>query len=142
MGWFERIEELADLVAGARNCDVFLYFGDVSETGAQDILTECRKSARSEAAFLVLGTFGGDPDGGYQIARTLQRHYRKLTVFVPGRCKSAGTLVCVGAHELVMGNCAELGPLDMQLRNRNEIKRQDSGLDFARTFDFLQERAN
>ena len=61
-------------------------------------------------------TNGGSVDAAYRIAVALQGRYQKrFRVFVPGMCKSAGTLIAVGAHELVMSEHGELGPLDVQL---------------------------
>ncbi len=47
-------------------------------------------------------TEGGDADPAYRIARCLQDHYDRFSLFVSGYCKSAGTLVALGAHELQM----------------------------------------
>ena len=45
-----------------------------------------------------------------------------------GYCKSAGTLVALGAHELVIGDCGELGPLDVQMSKEDELGATRSGL--------------
>jgi ATP-dependent protease ClpP protease subunit len=49
---------------------------------------------------MILVTSGGDPDVAYRIARCVQNHYKKFTVCVSGICKSAGTLLVLGANEL------------------------------------------
>jgi hypothetical protein len=43
-------------------------------------------------------------------------------------CKSAGTLIAVGADELIMSDFAELGPLDVQLPEKDELAKISSGL--------------
>ena len=45
-----------------------------------------------------------------------------------GLCKSAGTLIALGADTLVMTDRAELGPLDTQVGVRDEFGEQQSGL--------------
>ena len=42
--------------------------------------------------------------------------YLRLT-----HCKSAGTLLALGADEIIMSNLSELGPLDIQLPDRDYI---------------------
>jgi hypothetical protein len=46
-----------------------------------------------------------------------------------GPCKSAGTLVALGADEIVMSDVGELGPLDVQTRKPDELMQVNSGLD-------------
>ena len=98
-------------------------------------------SERRTKVLLVLATLGGDADAAYRIARFLRRSYEHFTVFVPSLCKSAGTLLCVGAHEIVMSETGELGPLDVQVRNPEELADYGSGLDMPRAFSFLQQQA-
>jgi ClpP class serine protease len=40
---------------------------------------------------------------------------------VSGYCKSAGTLIALGANELAFGEHGELGPLDVQIAKRDEV---------------------
>jgi Serine dehydrogenase proteinase len=79
---------------------------------------------------VFLTTFGGDPDGGYRIARCLRHHYPEhLRVAVSSWCKSAGTLVAIAANELGIGDFGELGPLDIQVHKGSELQERSSGLD-------------
>ncbi len=70
----------------------------------------------------------GDPDAAYLAAKKLQSCYERFHFFVSGICKSAGTLVALGANELVFSEYGELGPLDVQIPKRDEIGIQESGL--------------
>lgn len=83
----------------------------------------------SSACTLFLATHGGQPDGGYRIARCLRHHYAHLRVVVSGECKSAGTLIAIAADELAIGDLGELGPLDIQVRKDSELEESGSGLD-------------
>lgn len=64
---------------------------------------------------LVLHTPGGLVLASTQIARAIQRHKGKVTVFVPHYAMSGGTLIALAADEIVMCEHAVLGPVDPQL---------------------------
>jgi ClpP class serine protease len=64
---------------------------------------------------LVLHTPGGLVLASYQIARALNRHRGKVTVFVPYYAMSGGTLIALAADEIVMSEHALLGPTDPQI---------------------------
>lgn len=90
---------------------------------------------------MILVTGGGDPDAAYRIARCLQNHYTKFTVCVSGICKSAGTLLLLGAHELAFAENGELGPLDIQLAKKDDLFGQESGLTVMTALTALHENA-
>jgi ClpP class serine protease len=64
---------------------------------------------------LVLHTPGGLVLASYQIARTINRRKGRVTVFVPHYAMSGGTLIALGADEIVMSDHAMLGPVDPQI---------------------------
>jgi len=64
---------------------------------------------------LILHTPGGLVLAAEQIARALQKHQAKVTVFVPHYAMSGGTLIALAADEIVMDENAVLGPVDPQL---------------------------
>lgn len=64
---------------------------------------------------LVLHTPGGLVLASLQIARAIHQHKGKVTVFVPHYAMSGGTLIALGAEEIVMCEHAVLGPVDPQL---------------------------
>ncbi|HHW45101.1 MAG TPA: hypothetical protein GXX25_15100, partial [Desulfotomaculum sp.] len=64
---------------------------------------------------LVLHTPGGLVLAAEQIARALQKHKAKVTVFVPHYAMSGGTMIALAADEIVMDENAVLGPVDPQL---------------------------
>jgi len=90
---------------------------------------------------LFLTTEGGSPDAAFRIMRCLQSKYDRVTVVVSGWCKSAGTLMCIGAHELLIGEFGEMGPLDVQIVKADEMDEQKSGLVAEAAFDKLQDEA-
>jgi ClpP class serine protease len=64
---------------------------------------------------LVLHTPGGLVLASLQIARAINMHPGKVTVFVPHHAMSGGTLIALAADEIVMSHHAVLGPVDPQL---------------------------
>lgn len=64
---------------------------------------------------LVLHTPGGLVLASEQIARALQKHPAKVTVFVPHYAMSGGTMIALAADEIIMDDNAVLGPVDPQL---------------------------
>jgi hypothetical protein len=65
---------------------------------------------------LLLNTPGGDGEVAVRFVRSMQSRCRKLTVIVPDVAKSAGTLLALGAHTILMGPASDLGPVDPQLQ--------------------------
>lgn len=126
----------------ATDCDVFAYVGPV-DRGGYEQLCDALKGERRLHCLLVLCTFGGDPNAGYRIARALSHNYPKgnIRVLVPDYCKSAGTLICIGAHELIISDKGELGPLDIQVQKPDEMFQRGSGLDIIRGLQYLQDAA-
>src|SRR4051794_38228194 len=70
---------------------------------------------RGERLDLVLSTYGGSVTSTRQIALLLREFTDRLTILVPQRARSAGTLLCLAADELVLSPFAELGPLDANM---------------------------
>src|SRR5690606_4013408 len=64
---------------------------------------------------IVLHTPGGLVLAATQIARAIQGHKGKVTVFVPHYAMSGGTLLALAADEIVMCEHSVLGPVDPQL---------------------------
>jgi hypothetical protein len=63
---------------------------------------------------LLLETPGGDGETAIRIVRSAQARCRELTVIVPNQAKSAGTILLMGAHHILMGPTSDLGPVDPQ----------------------------
>jgi hypothetical protein len=136
-------KETAERVAEALDADVYLYNGRIERRYDGQLFEHVRKwSPRRPNVFFVLVTGGGDADAAYRMARCLQTYYRRVIVFVPGFCKSAGSLVLIGAHEIVMSDQGEFGPLDVQMQKTDELFELSSGLTVIEAIRFLEERAH
>ncbi|MDD2553576.1 MAG: hypothetical protein PHP51_03260 [Desulfotomaculaceae bacterium] len=66
---------------------------------------------------LILYTRGGDVLTPWRLVHLIREYTDKFCVLIPFRCYSAGTLLCLGADELVMSKMAELGPIDPSVVN-------------------------
>ncbi len=138
-----KVRENAGRLADNLKADVLLYNGDFDPVNAPDemLLDMCAGRSKRDNVLLVLITNGGDADTAYRVARCLQRAYEGFYALVPGWCKSAGTLVVMGADEIIMTEHGQLGPLDVQLNKPDELFESTSGLDTIQAMNFLKSRA-
>jgi len=130
---------LVEQIAAQYGADVFYYAGPISREGYELVTQCCMTHAPKKNACLFLATYGGDADAAYRIARALRHNYEKLHIFIPRECKSAGTLLLVGATTLIISDRGELGPLDVQLSKPDEIFERSSGLDIMQSLRVLRE---
>ncbi|MCL6634147.1 MAG: hypothetical protein K6T29_00030 [Peptococcaceae bacterium] len=79
---------------------------------------------------LFLYTRGGDVLTPWRLVHLIREYTPRFAVLVPFRCYSAGTLLCLGADEIVMGKMGELGPIDPSVVNA--FNPQDPGNPAAR----------
>jgi hypothetical protein len=129
-------------LSAAMATDFIVYTGEITRQGYEQLSDVCRDQKRYSKAILMLSTVGGDPHAGYRIARALGHHYPDgFSVMIPGLCKSAGTLICLGAKQLIMGDRSELGPLDVQIRKKDELFELGSGLDTIQALSYMQSQA-
>lgn len=94
-----------------------------------------------DKALLYLTTYGGDAKVAYRICRYLQKRYASFSVYIHTFCKSAGTLLALGADEIIMSDFAEMGPLDVQLLKIDEVGEMSSGLTINQALSSLQNEA-
>jgi len=89
---------------------------------------------------ILIHSPGGHADKAYRMARYFRAHCKRLNVLIPKMAKSAATILCLNADSIFMGEFAELGPIDAQLRDEVE-KGQDyfSPLDEFKAVEFLRE---
>jgi len=120
--------------------DIFLYNAPISEDGFAQLVeavSATNPTTENKNCILILVTYGGLANSAYQIARLMQTTYEKFFIFTPSVCKSAGTIIALGAHEIIMDVFSELGPLDVQLLDKDEIGNRKSGLLTRSAFEAL-----
>lgn len=126
----EKVGQVISTVAEERNADIFLLAGDLTDEVGHRFIDTCPTLSNAQNCILFLTTRGGSMDAAYRITRCVKNRYPAgdFMLVVDGLCKSAGTLIALGADTLVMTDRAELGPLDTQVRVRDEFGEQQSGL--------------
>ena len=133
----------ASIISGNMDADVIFYNGPISEPFDHRFIEACAGRVRRDNVILVLVTDGGSADSAFKMAAWLQNHYQRFTLYITGRCKSAGTLIAMGARDLVMSdNHGELGPLDVQMFAPEEPGGRRSGLTFSNALIKLDEEAS
>ncbi len=78
-------------------------------------LHDAIRGRKFEELDLVIHSGGGIAHSAYQVIELLRIHTKQLNACVPFWAKSAATLLCMGADRIVVGEHAELGPLDVQM---------------------------
>ncbi len=121
--------------------DTFIYNGAIERERDLEFIEMVAAKRTGTTVNLVLVTGGGNPDAAFKISRYLQSKYERFTVTVSGLCKSAGTLLALGAHEIVFAPYGELGPLDVQMLKVDNIAGMESGLNISEAFQSLELRA-
>lgn len=64
---------------------------------------------------LLVVSNGGDPNVAWRIMTLLRERVTHVSVLLPQAAYSAATLLALGADEIVMHPCANLGPVDPQI---------------------------
>src|SRR5437879_1432240 len=82
---------------------------------SEDVLRAIQMTDDDVPLDIILHTPGGLVLAALQIARAVRDHKAKVTAFVPHYAMSGGTLIALGADEIVMSPHAVLGPVDPQL---------------------------
>ena len=83
--------------------------------GAQTIIAAIKETPDDMPIDLVIHTPGGLVLAAMQIARAVEAHKAKVTVYVPVYAMSGGTLIALAADEIVLGEFSVLGPIDPQI---------------------------
>ena len=82
---------------------------------AEKVLNAIGTTPPEQPIDVILHTPGGLAIAALQIGRALRAHPGRVTVFVPHFAMSGGTLLALGADEIVMSEFAMLGPIDPQI---------------------------
>lgn len=138
----ERIVDKLRKAAASIDADVYIYNGGIETPRDLACIEEISTSRNKPRARLFLTTGGGSPDAAYKMTRYFQEKYEHFTVVISGQCKSAGTLIAVGAHELAFSPYGELGPLDIQLSKVDKFDGLQSGLTIQDSLNTLEARAS
>ena len=135
----------AKTFAHKNNTFVFFYNGPIDDRGFNKLVRACedalRKSPQTKErnrVLLILVTQGGDPHAAYRCARYLWHHFRGYQILIPGWCKSAGTLLAMGADEIYITEFGEIGPIDLQILDK-DADFMDSSATLLAALDAIRE---
>lgn len=84
---------------------------------SEEVIRAIHMTAPDQPLDLILHTPGGLVLAALQIARAINNHPAKVTVFVPHMAMSGGTLVALAADQIVLCPHSVLGPIDPQIKN-------------------------
>ncbi len=135
------LQALAARLGQLRQADILIYSGELARPGDGDVALRRHDRSGRPNCLLLLSTLGGSADAAYRLARTLNRQYRRLTVFVDDYCKGAGMLLVLAADELVISDFGELGPLDLASQHASIPGRGESGLALMHSMEALRSEA-
>jgi len=94
---------------------VFAIWGDIDLRLFEIALAFAKKNKGIKKLNLIIQSDGGDAHVGFMSAKVLQSCCENMTAYIPRWAKSASTLICLAAHEIVLSLGAQIGPLDTQV---------------------------
>jgi hypothetical protein len=134
----DEYDRIASSLCEKHDADIMLFSGQISDATVDKAVHLVRgREPRRSNVLLLLTTYGGNPHAAYRLARFLQRAYDEFKLLVLGSCKSAGTLVAIGADRIIMSDFGELGPLDVQTSKEDDLLYHRSGLDLRQALDSI-----
>ena len=142
--FIERVRQAALEVCRERDADLLVLAGGIDFMEGMTIEQKVRAAKeRAKNIVFLLTTPGGSADVAYRLTRCIQRAYRSdndctFYLFVDSFCKSAGTLIALGANTLIMSDGAEFGPLDVQISKQDEFEERTSGLTPMQALTYLR----
>jgi serine dehydrogenase proteinase len=111
-----RIDQLIQALEQARGRRAIIYWlppvARIADAVVMPLHDQITAIGRQDRLDLVLFTVGGDTEVPWRIISLLREYCTHLGVVVPYRCHSAGTVVAMGANEIVMTPMSVLGPID------------------------------
>ncbi len=105
-------------------------------------VASCMGDREFEKLDLLIQSSGGDIHAAYQLLSFLRSRSEHLSACVPRYARSAATLLCIGADEIVLDDLAALGPLDAQVYEGMDEQRRAryaSALSASKTVDLVRD---
>lgn len=120
----------------------------VSESVSASLYDQLETLGKQKSIDLVLYTRGGDTEAPWRIVSLIREYCDRFSVLVPHRAHSAGTLIAMGADEIVMSTLGVLGPIDpsrthplLPRRDNAEQAEPVSVQDMRHAMQFIMETA-
>jgi membrane-bound ClpP family serine protease len=118
-----QLDELANAIEGKLNADVMAIVGPIYD-GADDQVRQAieARDDKRKALAVVLDTGGGVIEVVERMVRTIRYHYPKdVTMIIPGRAMSAGTVFAMSGDRIMMDYFSCLGPIDPQVARDDKL---------------------
>jgi hypothetical protein len=96
-------------------------YSAINETVRRGFFSERTYLSQGAQVVLLIDSLGGSAKSAFQLAKFFRNYSDRFVALVPRTAKSAATLLALGADEIILGNAGELGPVDAQVRERNEF---------------------
>ena len=144
MSSLNEVQKVADALAKNLDADILLFNAPLQRGVDRKIISLCASRKKRRNVLLIIVSEGGDADVAYRVSRCLQSTYTpggKFICLISGYCKSAATVLVLGANELVFSRHGELGPLDVQMTKEDELWEWQSGLTVTASLGTLNEKA-
>lgn len=118
--------DLIKKIEEKRGSRVITYFtsdrqGPVNARVAMDIIPiiseQLRKIGKTEKIDLFLYTAGGDTMVPWRLVSMIREYCDTFSVIIPYKAHSAGTMIALGADEIVMSDLSEISPIDPSTAN-------------------------
>lgn len=93
-----------------------------------DILT----GIQSDRVDIYLETQGGSGEAAEDIVRFLHQQFGTVSFIVCGEAKSAGTIMVLSGHEILMTETGSLGPIDAQIQIGRSVQSASDYMDWIR----------
>ncbi len=103
-----------------------------------------QKMDLSQGLILFISSPGGDGLAAERIINVCRSYSKtgEYWIIVPGKAKSAATMICFGASKIIMGATSELGPIDPQLAtSKSGVVKRFSVYNVVESYDNLFSRA-
>ena len=117
---YEKIEKMRQSkLIGYVTSDRIGFGAQISDDAVNYILKHLDTIGKVDKISLYLYTLGGDILAAWNIVNLIRQFCNKLEIIVPWKARSAGTLMCLGADNIIMTKQATLGPIDPSFYTNN-----------------------
>lgn len=113
---YKQIERLIGLPV-VSFCTSFVYPVMIEDGDAEMLEALLRACDLSKGLALIINSHGGSGLAAERMIRVCKSYSGTgdYIAIVPGKAKSAATMICLGASKIIMGKTSELGPVDPQV---------------------------
>lgn len=112
----QQLIPLIQALEQARGSRVIVYWltdlARISEAVVPSLYDQLSVVGKQEALDLLLFTRGGDTEAPWRLVTLMREFCNRFAVLIPYRAHSAGTLLAMGADEIVMTSMGVLSPID------------------------------